>query len=111
MPKVTFSWKSDWFIGLVITAFMAAIASSPLIENLERDAYDAGVRSSHHDAGDKIAIIAIDDESISNIGRWPWPRSYLAEMVNALNKGGAKAIGLPIFLSEEKSIYFNGCFS
>ncbi|PTQ88265.1 serine/threonine-protein kinase [Agitococcus lubricus] len=100
MPKVTLSWKSDWFIGLVITSFMAVIAASPLIENLERNAYDMGVRSSHHEAGDKIAVIAIDDESISNIGRWPWPRSYLAEMVNGLNQGGAKAIGLPIFLSE-----------
>ncbi len=100
MPKVSFSWKSDWFIGLVITGFVAALASSPIIENIERNAYDMGVRSSHHDAGDKIAVIAIDDESISNIGRWPWPRSYLAQMVAALNQGGAKAIGLPIFLSE-----------
>lgn len=100
MPKVSFSWKSDWFIGLVITGFMAAIASSPLIENLERNAYDIGVRSSHHEAGDKIAVIAIDDESIGNIGRWPWPRSYLAQMIGALNEGGAKAVGLPIFLSE-----------
>ncbi len=100
MRKVSFSWKSDWFIGLVITGFMAAISSSAIIENLERNAYDVGARSSHHNAGDKIAVIAIDDESISNIGRWPWPRSYLAEMVSALNKGGAKTIGLPIFLSE-----------
>ena len=29
-----------------------------------------------------------------------WPRSYLAQMVGALNQGGAKAVGLPIFLSE-----------
>ena len=100
MRKVSFSWKSDWFIGLVITGFMAAISSSAIIENLERNAYDMGVRSSHHNAGDKVAVIAIDDESISNIGRWPWPRSYLAQMVGALNQGGAKAVGLPIFLSE-----------
>ena len=98
MRKVSFSWKSDWFIGLVITGFMATISSSALIENLERNAYDVGARSSQHNAGDKVAVIAIDDESISNIGRWPWPRSYLAQMVSALNEGGAKAVGLPIFL-------------
>ena len=68
MRKVSFSWKSDWFIGLVITGFMAAISSSAIIENLERNAYDMGVRSSHHNAGDKVAVIAIDDQFIAGVG-------------------------------------------
>ncbi|HEX5277452.1 MAG TPA: CHASE2 domain-containing protein [Fluviicoccus sp.] len=86
--------------ALAISAAMAVASSSSVVDNLERYAYDLGVRSSHHQPGDKIAVIAIDDESISNIGRWPWPRSYLAQMIGALNQGGAKAVGLPIFLSE-----------
>ena len=100
MPKISFSWKSDWVFGLVIATFMATLAYSPLIENLERNAYDVGVESSVHNAGDRVAVIAIDDESIANLGRWPWPRSYLAQMIAGLNNGGAKAIGVPIFLSE-----------
>ena len=100
MRKISFSWKSDWVFALAITTVVAVASSSSVFENLERYAYDLGVRSSHHEPGDKIAIISIDDESIGNIGRWPWPRSYLAEMVGALNQGGAKAVGLPIFLSE-----------
>jgi CHASE2 domain-containing sensor protein/tRNA A-37 threonylcarbamoyl transferase component Bud32 len=100
MRKISFSWKSDWVFALAITAVVAVASSSSVIENLERNAYDMGVGASHHEPGDKVAVIAIDDESISNIGRWPWPRSYLAEMVGALNQGGAKAVGLPIFLSE-----------
>ncbi len=100
MRKISFSWKSDWVFGLAITVLMAASASTSLMDNIERYAYDLGVRSSNHAPGDKVAVIAIDDESISNIGRWPWPRSYLAQMVSALHQGGAKAVGLPIFLSE-----------
>ncbi len=100
MRKISFSWKSDWVFALAITGVMAIASTTPVIDNLERYAYDLGVQSSHHEPGDKIAVIAIDDESISNIGRWPWPRSYLAEMIGALNKGGAKTVGLPIFLSE-----------
>ncbi|MCB1674046.1 MAG: CHASE2 domain-containing protein, partial [Pseudomonadales bacterium] len=100
MAKISFSWKSDWVVGLVIAGVMAALSSSPLLENIERNAYDVGVKSSVHDAGDKVAVIAIDDESIENIGRWPWPRSYLAQMIAGLNQGGAKAVGVPIFLSE-----------
>jgi eukaryotic-like serine/threonine-protein kinase len=100
MAKISFSWKSDWVVGLVIAGLMVAASPSSIIENLERNAYDVGVKSSVHSAGDKIAVIAIDDESIENIGRWPWPRSYLAQMIAGLHQGGAKAIGVPIFLSE-----------
>ena len=100
MAKISFSWKSDWVVGLVIAGLMVAASPSSVIENLERNAYDVGVKSSVHSAGDKIAVIAIDDESIENIGRWPWPRSYLAQMIAGLHQGGAKAIGVPIFLSE-----------
>lgn len=41
-----------------------------------------------------IAIVAIDDKSIQQMGDWPWPRSYLAEMVQLLSSGGADALGI-----------------
>ena len=35
-----------------------------------------------------IAIIAIDDQSIANIGRWPWSREVHAEMIDKLAAAG-----------------------
>ncbi len=50
---------------------------------------------------DDIVIVAIDDDSFSWTGyQWPWPRSYLAEIVDQVNVGGGKVIGVDIFLSE-----------
>jgi len=50
---------------------------------------------------DDIVIVAIDDDSFSWTGyQWPWPRSYLAEIVDQVNAGGGKVIGVDIFLSE-----------
>jgi len=92
--------KSDWFTGLVIILIFLIFAGSDFIASIERSAYDFGVRSSSRIPSDKIAIIAIDDQSIDNIGRWPWPRDIHAAMHDILAKGGAKAVGQTVFFSE-----------
>ena len=93
-------FKSDWFTGLVITFAFLIFAGSDFIASMERNAYDFGVKSSSRMPSDKIAIIAIDDQSIDNIGRWPWSRDIHAEMHNILAEGGAKAVGQTVFFSE-----------
>ena len=95
-------WKSDWFVGLVISLVFVFLwlAGSAVLGSLERDAYDLGVRMSSADPGEKITVIAIDDRSIQNIGRWPWPRNIHAQMIDKLVAGGAKTIGNTIFYSE-----------
>jgi len=93
-------FKSDWFTGLVITFIFLIFAGSDFIASIERNAYDFGVKSSSRIPSDKIAIIAIDDQSIDNIGRWPWSRDIHAQMHDILAEGGAKAVGQTVFFSE-----------
>ncbi len=93
-------WSSDWFAALIITIVIVLFSGSDSFQSLERSAYDWGVRSSVKQPSDKIAIIAIDDESIANIGRWPWGRDLHAELINKLSKGGAKVIGQSVFFLE-----------
>jgi CHASE2 domain-containing sensor protein len=101
MQKGLSFWKKDWVAGLVIIIGLFFVwATTELIDNIENYAYDLGVQASSKAPGDKVAIIAIDDQSIANLGRWPWPRTTLATMIGSLQQGGAKAIGLPLFLSE-----------
>ena len=66
-------WKADWFLGVVVTLLVLATVSSDLVQSLERKAYDLGVKATSRTPSDKIAVIAIDKQSIDNIGRWPWP--------------------------------------
>jgi adenylate cyclase len=48
---------------------------------------------------DQVVIVSIDDASLNWVHEtWPWKRSHLAEIVNWLNKAGARVIGLDIFL-------------
>lgn len=45
-------------------------------------------------------IIAIDDKSIGEIGRWPWSRDVHATLLNTLETSKAKAIGFDILFTE-----------
>ena len=47
-----------------------------------------------------VRIIDIDDESLSRLGQWPWPRNMLAELVTKLSEAGAAAIVMDIVFAE-----------
>jgi adenylate cyclase len=51
-------------------------------------------------ADDRVVIAAIDDKSLTALGRWPWPRSLMGELIRVLSAGGAKVIAVDILLSE-----------
>ena len=59
-----------------------------------------GVQATSRTPSDKIAVIAIDDQSIANIGRWPWPRDVHARMTDILAEAKAKVIGNSAFFFE-----------
>ncbi len=94
-------WKADWFFGLVIVVVVFAFSkASGVVPSLERWAYDLGVKSTSKVPSDKIAIIAIDDQSIANIGRWPWSREVHAKLIDQLAAAKAKVIGNTTFFFE-----------
>ncbi|MBI5239267.1 MAG: CHASE2 domain-containing protein [Elusimicrobia bacterium] len=95
----------DAVIGAVLTLLVlgAYFVGLPLFESVELKLYD--MRSKlrvNLAAADEIALVAIDDDSLAQIGRWPWPRWRLAALVDKLSAAGAKVIGLDIVLSEEE---------
>jgi serine/threonine-protein kinase len=94
-------WKADWFFGLVITIVLFGFARvSGFIPGIERWAYDLGVKMTSKTPSDKIAVIAIDDQSIANIGRWPWPREVQGKLIDQLAAAKAKVIGNTVFFFE-----------
>jgi adenylate cyclase len=50
--------------------------------------------------GGETVIAVVDDESIKEIGRWPWPRTVIARLVDKLKENKVKAIGFDIVFSE-----------
>ena len=93
-------WQKDWFVGLLVALVFLLGADSDLMQSLERKAYDLGVLATSRTPSDKIAVIAIDEQSIANLGRWPWPRAIHAKMLDVLATGHPKVIGYTAFFFE-----------
>lgn len=94
-------WRSDWFAGVaIVVAAIVLHLSTDFIGTLERRFYDFASTSTSRQPSDRIAVIAIDDQSISNIGRWPWPRDVHAKLIDKLAAAKAKTIVQTAFFFE-----------
>jgi adenylate cyclase len=51
-------------------------------------------------SGGETVIVAIDEKSLSEIGRWPWPRTVMARLVDRLKAHSARVIGFDVIFSE-----------
>ena len=104
MPEKSLKiWTADWFTGAVFTLlFLLGVYqfAQPYFYGLETAAYDRAMALSPLAPSDQVAIVDIDDNSIANIGRWPWSRDILASVIESLAQGGARVIAVPIILSE-----------
>ncbi len=86
---------------LLVAAIIAVILSNILfdfdiLQPLEHKVYDAVARLRQRKAAAGVVVLAIDDHSIQQLGSWPWPRSYLAEMVNLLSDYDPQAMGISL---------------
>ena len=100
-PKNRAFWRTDWFVGLLVSAVATvALLTTGLAASLERRFYDIASASNARLPSDQIAIIAIDDLSVSKLGRWPWPRNYHAELIDLLAQAKPAAIVQTIFFFE-----------
>ncbi len=103
MKKLDFL-RSDWFLGVVVVITIILFnLFGDLVAGLERKAYDLGVRATSREPAKNISIIAIDEESLDKIGRWPWSRDKLAKMIELLAGAKTKVIGNTVLLSESET--------
>ena len=66
------------------------------LQPLEYKIYDTLSRLRRHKTGIPVVIVAIDDKSIRQIGSWPWPRSYIAEMIRRLSEKKPNTLGISL---------------
>jgi len=94
-------WGVVAFLALLLVLFLNAgkVADRP-----DFAIYDALIQMDRKATDDQILIIAIDNRSLSELGRWPWPRTYHAQLLEQVRKAQPMAIGYDVlFLEEEDS--------
>ena len=95
-------------LALCVSSVIGLLHTAALFERNEWMMFDWLVQQQRADstAPDDIAIILIDDASLQAmdpvVGRWPWPRSILADVIDYLTLGTPKAILFDILFSERQ---------
>lgn len=93
---------------LVVFSVMAALylilSFGPLGDLLDMLGYDQVAERVHSEVGhERPVLVAIDDATVSALGRWPWPRHRLAELITKVDQAGAKAIALDVLIAENSN--------
>jgi len=95
------SLRNEWLVLFLLTlaaAFLLGGGDSLRVPN--RQIYDHLMSTLKRPAPDNIVIVAIDDKSIAELGRWPWKRGTHAQLLNILNNGAPRAIAFDVILTE-----------
>ncbi|MFZ6749070.1 CHASE2 domain-containing protein [Undibacterium sp. Ren11W] len=99
----------EWiFISVVLLLLITGLQWSKTLGTLDQSLYDRFMRLNPHPARDDIIIVAIDDYSLAELGKWPWPRLRHAELLKQLNAANPAAIGLDILFSESENLSSDG---
>ena len=48
----------------------------------------------------RVVIVSLDERSLARFGRWPWPRSRLAQLVEKIGALGAASVGIDMIFAE-----------
>jgi adenylate cyclase len=86
---------------IILIALVLFFVDAPFIRFMELKALDLRMVSrGAMPSGGETVIVTIDEKSLSELGRWPWPRTTIAKLVDVLKGYGAKAVGFDIVFAE-----------
>jgi len=84
-------------IAMLATAAVATLAlvlasgpNSQLVSLEERLGTVGWTLAPQTDTESRVVIVAIDEQSIDEVGPWPWPRETMAELTRAIDAAGAQ---------------------
>lgn len=94
--------KSDTGISLLLLVVVLVFYwVSDVLVSLENRMFDKASLYTGRQASDQIVLVAIDDQSLANIGRWPWSRDVHARVIERLSE--AKVIANTVFFFEPQT--------
>ncbi|GGB89883.1 histidine kinase [Novosphingobium endophyticum] len=89
-----------WLVALLSSVFVLALVHTRATERLDDLAYDALLQLEVHAPDPRILLVVIDDRSLREIGRWPWPREAHARLLDRIASGHPRAIAYDVLFVE-----------
>ncbi len=86
---------------------------NPFLEAFEAKTYDLRFKAMRGALAPNpdIAIIAIDDKSVAELGRFPWTRTEYARLIKRLSDAGAKVVLFDAFFPEHENAKADQAFA
>jgi len=91
--------RFSWLPGGLAAAFIIVVGrliSSATYAPVELMLYDRVMRATPATPAPDVAIVEIDDASISKLGEWPWPRDVHASLIARLTAAGARVVAFTV---------------
>lgn len=95
LPLLNKRLTKTLLVSVIVAVIATLLLFAGFLNTWESKISDAFYSPSH--TLDEIVIIAIDDQSLQDLGRWPWPREYFADVITAVNKSAVIGIDISFF--------------
>ena len=94
-PRRTAVW------AVLLGALLGALLSLVLGDWERRELFDTWQRVAPRKiSSDRVAVVLIDSRSLEIVSAWPWPRYYVARLIEEIAKQRPKAIGTELIFPE-----------
>ena len=112
-PRKWRVWRRAWWrkqlgagrvVGLLamILLLVARAADPVVLEEVRERTFDffQNLKPREVPPERPVTIVDLDEDSLKEIGQWPWPRTIIARLVENLIDAGAVVIGFDIYFAE-----------
>jgi len=93
--KLKSKFTKSLLISLTVAAILTLLIFTGFLNTWESRVSDAFYAPSN--TLNDIVIVAIDDQSLQELGRWPWPRDRFAKVIDSLNQSAVIGIDISFF--------------
>ncbi|MBE7527823.1 MAG: CHASE2 domain-containing protein [Burkholderiales bacterium] len=85
----------------LLLIIVGLLSVSGWLQRLDWLIYDGIVSRQFFPVDSDIVLVAIDDDSLRAIGKWPWTRELHAELIDRLSQVGSNVVALDLLLEPD----------
>jgi len=95
-------------ISLGIASVLLLLESKPFYQILDLKLFDLQMNLRKAPSVDqRILFVEMDDATIDQLGRWPWPRNVFANITNTLTSLGARQVVFDVTFSQPNQVFID----
>jgi diguanylate cyclase (GGDEF)-like protein len=100
-PERLWRWcaRAPWWWAGLLTALLLGASAPTGLKRLDLLTYDLLLPDAQPSPQAPV-VIAIDDQSLEQLGSWPWPRALHARLIDRLTQAGASSIGIAVLFAD-----------